>query len=363
MAGAVGVLAATGVAAAVAAAAPSPVHPREAPATAAPSPAPTRPPTTTTTTLPPTTTTTVPLPSLTLALPGCPPPPFTGPKPGPPWHPSRLVPDSALPATPGAPARSTSTAPVAGKGMWIWQYSQTDGGRTAEIVASARAAGLHQLWVRVGDSENGFYAASVLSSLVPAAHAAGLAVIGWGFPYLYDPVGDAHWTEAALDWRGPGGQGMDGFSADVETASEGVDLTARRASLYLGLVRQAHPHSLLVGTVFPPTDSQWATYPYAAIAPYVDVLAPMVYWGCTQPEAEADQALSRLSPLAPVHLIGQAYDMAPVGGRAGSPTPAEITAFLEAAERGGALGGSFWSWQSINGAEWNAVLAYPWSAR
>lgn len=363
VAGAIGALAATGLAAAVAAASATPSHPRAGsaakPLVVRPAPVATS----TTTTTAPTTTTTIPVPSLSLALPGCPPPPFTGPKPGPPWHPSRLVPDAALPATPAAPPRIASTTPVAGKGIWIWEYDQTDGGRTADIVAAARAAGLHQLWVRVGDSADGFYGGPFLSSLVPAAHAAGLAVIGWGFPYLYDPVGDARWTEAALAWRAPDRQGLDGYSADIETASEGVDLTARRAALYLGLVRQAEPGALLVGTVFPPTDIEWVTYPYTAIAPYVDVLAPMVYWGCTEPVAEADQAISRLAPLAPVHLIGQAYDMASVGGRVGPPTPVEITAFLEAAERGGALGGSFWSWQAIDPADWNAVLAYPWSAR
>jgi hypothetical protein len=306
------------------------------------------------------TTTTIPVPSADLALPGCPPPPFTGPKPGPPWHPATLVPDGSLPATPAAAARAASTAAADGKGMWIWEYDQTNGGRTAAIVDAARAAGLHQLWVRVADSENGFYNSSVLAALVPAAHAAGLAVIGWGFPYLYDPARDARWTESALTWRSAGGQRLDGFSADIETASEGVDLTARRVALYLGLVRQADPGALVIGTVFPPTDQEWATYPYSAIAPYVDVLAPMVYWGCTEPVVEADQAITRLGPLAPLHLIGQAYDMAPVGGRVGPPTPAEISAFLEAAQRGGALGGSFWSWQSIDRADWLTVGAYSW---
>lgn len=245
--------------------------------------------------------------------------------------------------------------------MWIWEWDQTEDGDAQAVVAAAKAAGLHQLWVRVADSGSGFYGSSELDSLVPLAHQAGLAVIAWGFPYLYDPVGDARWTDEVLAWRAPDGQQVDGYSADIETASEGVDLTARRISLYLGLVRQANPGRLLVGTVFPPTDSQWGVYPYGAIAPYVDALAPMVYWGCTQPVVEADQAITRLGPMAPLHLIGQAYDMASVGGRVGPPTPAEITAFLEAAQRGGALGASFWSWQAIDQPDWLTVGAYRWA--
>jgi len=305
--------------------------------------------------------TTVPLPSATLSLAGCPPPAYTGPPPSPPWHPATLVPDSALPPTPAAPPRAASTAALSGKGMWIWEYDQTDGGRVDSIVASARAAGLHQLWVRVGDSQSGFYGSAFLGQLVPAAHRAGLKVIGWGFPYLYDPAGDARWTGRALAWRSASGAGLDGFSADIETASEGVDLSARRASLYLGLVRRADPTSLLVATVFPPTDLEWGSYPYGAIAPFVDALAPMVYWGCTQPVVEADQAIQRLSSLAPLHLIGQAFNMSGEEyGRSSPPAPAEITAFLEAAQRGGALGASFWSWQAIDPAEWLTLGAYPW---
>src|SRR5581483_8603086 len=142
------------------------------------------PPTTTTTTVPP-----VPV-RATLA--GCPVPPHApGPPPPPPWHPTVLVPSKSLPAVVApAPWHSNLTA-VTGKGMWIWEWSDTDGGNAQAIVAQATRAGLHQLWLRVGDSKQGFYGASLLAQLVPVAHAHGLAVIAWGFPYLYDPVGDA----------------------------------------------------------------------------------------------------------------------------------------------------------------------------
>jgi uncharacterized lipoprotein YddW (UPF0748 family) len=243
--------------------------------------------------------------------------------------------------------------------MWIWQLAATAGGDAAAIVADAQRAGLRQLWVRVADSKNGFYGADELDRLVPLAHRSGIGVIGWGFPYLYDPVGDANWTVQALDWTFAGNH-LDGFSADVETASEGVDLTARRVQVYLSLVRHERPNELLVATVFPPTDSEWASYPYAAIAPYVDALTPMVYWGCEQPVVAVQQALSRLAALAPVHVIGQAYNMADEGGRTAPPSPAETDAFLAAARQGGALGASFWSWQSIDPEEWSAMAGYSW---
>lgn len=297
-----------------------------------------------------------------LPLSGCPPPPRpdsgSGGSGG--WRPSVLVPEEALPGAPEPPALVADTRPIDGKGMWVWKYRQTEGGNADAIVARAVAAGLSQLWVRVGDSRDGFYGADVLAALVPAAHARGLAVIGWGFPYLWDPAGDARWTADALAWRGPGGATLDGFSPDVEESTEGVVLTEARVRLYLGLVRQAAGNRLVVATVYRPTDTQWATYPYAAMAPYVDAFAPMVYWGCTEPGEAAAQAVDRLADLRPVHLIGQGYDMADEGGRVGPPNAGETERFLDVARRGGAVGASFWVWQEIGDEQWAAVANFPW---
>src|SRR5204863_4331844 len=131
----------------------------------------------------------------------------------PPWHPSVLVPDAALPEPAPPGGLSSDRGPIEGKGMWVWQMPATEGGDVAAIVRRARAAGLRQLWVRVGDSRQGFYGTSVLDRLVPAAHRAGLAVLGWGFPYLYDPVADRARTERALAWPAPAESRPEGFTA------------------------------------------------------------------------------------------------------------------------------------------------------
>jgi hypothetical protein len=271
-----------------------------------------------------------------------------------------LVPEARLPAPLPPSEPLADLDPIEGKGMWVWKYRQTDGGDADAIVARAVAAGLHQLWVRVGDSRDGFYGADVLAELLPRAHAQGLAVIGWGFPYLWDPVGDAAWTGDVLAWRAADGEPLDGFSPDIEASSEGVALSALRARVYLGLVRRSVGNRPLVATVYRPTDARWATYPYQAIAPYVDAFAPMVYWGCTEPGEAATEALGRLSSLRPVHLIGQAYDMSEDGGRAGPPGAEETTRFLDVARRTGAVGASFWVWQSIDAEQWSAMAAYAW---
>lgn len=309
-------------------------------------------------------------PAVSLPLSGCPPPPGPGPIGlGPDaWKPPVLVAEDALPEPiapdvargPVAPAPDGLSA-IEGKGMWIWKFRQSESGDAQAIVDRARAAGLTHLWVRVGDSRDGFYAGDVLDDLVPRARVAGIAVLGWGFPYLHDPVADAAWAAEAMAWTGPGGEVLDGFSPDLERSTEGVVMTERRARVYLGLVRQAAGPRLVVGTVYRPTDRLWASdYPYTAIASYVDALAPMVYWGCTEPGEAATQALERLRGLAPVHLIGQAYDMATEGGRVGSPTAEETGRFLGVARDGQALGASFWVWQSMPADQWGALSDFSW---
>src|SRR5205823_1681886 len=150
------------------------------------------------------------------------------------------------------------------------------------------------------------------------------------------------------------------FSPDIETATEGVALSDRRAAVYLAAVRKAAGSRTVVATVYRPTDRFWATYPYATIARYVDAFAPMVYWGCIEPGAATAQTLARLGPLRPVHVIGQAYDMGPEGGRPGVPSDDETWRFLDVARRGGALGASLWSWQEAPPRAFDVLRDFDW---
>lgn len=296
-----------------------------------------------------------------LPLAGCPPPPAPpdSAPPPPPYVPPVLVPESELPPPLPPAGGQASLAALDGKGMWLWKYRESEGGNPDAIVARARAAGVRQLWVRVGDSADGFYARSVLDGLVPTAHRQGIAVIGWGFPYLFDPVSDARWSADALAWRSSAGERLDGFSPDIERPGDGTALSDLRVRVYLGLVRAAAGNRLVVATVYPPTDSLWPdAYPYTAIAAYVDAFAPMVYWGCREPGAAAIQAVERLRELRPVHPIGQAFVGA--GGRPQAPDAAETTRFIDAGRRAGALGVSFWVWHLMADHQWEALSAYTW---
>ena len=306
--------------------------------------------------------TTPPVEAPALPLNGCPPPP---PKPGagtppPAFVPPHFVPEAELPEALAAGSWTASTDALAGKGMWLWKVKLTENGDANAIVNRAAAAGLRQLWVRVGDTESRFYAKDFLDQVVPLAHRRGISVIGWGFPYLFDPADDAAWSADALAWRGPRGEALDGFSPDLELNSEGVAVSPRRLEVYLGLVRKAAANRLVVATVYRPTDRLWTTYPYQAVSAYVDAFAPMVYWGCVEPGAATLQAIERLKALRPVHTIGQAYDSTADGGRTAAPSAHETNRFLDVSRREGALGASFWVWQYMDDEQWSAMSAFGW---
>ena len=288
----------------------------------------------------------------------CPPPPRPPGPPAPP-PPKAKVETKDLPAPVPLVAHHPNLRVVAGKGIWLttWRDSLVD---VPAVIAKARSAGLRQLWVRTGGTPQGFYGHHVLDALLPAAHAAGIAVIAWDFPKLSDPVADASRAVRTVTSTYDG-QRIDGFSPDIETINEGTFNAAPRVKVYLSRVRAAASDLPLIATVMRPTDYQLATYPYRAEAPYVDVFAPMVYWSCNEPGQLAAESLRPLAKLRPVHLIGQSYNMADEGGRPGLPTGREIWRFLDVAKRSGAIGASLYLYTETKAPQWTALSRYPWN--
>lgn len=258
-------------------------------------------------------------------------------------------------APPLAPAAPKKWLP-SGKGMWIYVPDKTEGGNVAAIVAKAKDTGLSHLWVRMGSAWDGFNVAPFMDRLLPAAHAAGIKIIGWDFPKL-DPMGpDLDRARTMINYRAPSGDKIDAFSPDIESPAEGTRLTPENAARYGAALREiAGPDYTLIVTVPRPAKER-PTHPYNEIVAGYDAIAPMVYWLDRQPDTDVAGALKFLSKYnVPVYPVGQAYDGSPEGGRKGVPPPEELFRFMRFAEANGAAGVSFWSWQAANQAAWNAV--------
>jgi hypothetical protein len=276
------------------------------------------------------------------------------------WTPKPLaapkVADAALPAALPRRPKAADLDAITGKGIWVtnWKTSTVD---VHGIVARAKKAGINNIWVRTGGTKQGYYGGLVLPELVPAAHRAGIKVVAWDFPFLSDPMADALRAKKAL------ATGIDAFAPDVETNAEGTYATSRRVALYLSLVRSYAGDRPIAATVPRPTPKRVASFPYAAFARDADVFVPMVYWSCNEPGLVTVKSIKILRRWLPVAPVGQAYDMAEDGGRAGLPTRAETWRFLDSARRAGAVGASLWTIEKVGAGQWSALSAYPWSGR
>ena len=266
-----------------------------------------------------------------------------------------ITPAAAPPAEVAAPPAAPKPIVPLGKGMWLYQLSMSEGGNANKVVAKAKAAGLTHLYTRLGSSKKGFYAQDELNRLLPVAHANGLKVIGWDFVYLTDPIADAVRSKAEIDYTTPDGHRIDAFSADIETGSEGVNLTAEGAAAYGAKLRElAGPSYPLIATV--PRPSPKRSFPFAEATAAFDAIAPMVYWQNRDPATDVAGAIDYLAQFnKPILPIGQAYNGGPEGGPDRDPPKEQLVAFMNTAMAKGALGVSFWVWNHATAEQWSAI--------
>lgn len=264
-------------------------------------------------------------------------------------------PPSLYPLTP-IPVPKAGPVPT-GKGMWIHVLGRAEGGDAAAVVERAKAAGLTHLYVRLGSSADGFYGGPGLDRLLPAAHAAGLKVVGWDFPTLSDPAADAGRALREISYATGSGELLDAFSADIETPSEGTHLSAAGVQAYGGMVRAGVPLGYPLIATVPRPGGRW--FPYSSLSDF-DAIAPMVYWGQADPVAQVSKSMSALAFLGkPVTPVGQAYDSAVDGGPSASPDRAHIKAFIGAAAAHGAPAVSFWVWDEATTEHWAGIAEAP----
>jgi putative peptidoglycan binding protein len=254
-----------------------------------------------------------------------------------------------------APPNVHGAVPV-GKGMWIWQPQADEGGNAQAIVDKAQHFGINYLYVKTGTSQAGFNAAPFLNALLPAAHKAGVKVFGWDFPYLDNIAGDVARASQAVHYRTPSGDRIDGFAADIEFRSMGVNLSNDTTGFYGYALRDAVGSGFPLVAVVPRPSPSVTSYPYESVTKMFDAIAPMVYWLNNDPAVAVRQTWARLAPLGkPIIPVGQAYDGATDGGPAGIPNRGSIHEFMGAAADFGATSVSFWSWEHATPEIWQAI--------
>lgn len=263
-------------------------------------------------------------------------------------------------------AVASPAAITAGKGMWL-MYADWKGNAPGELLAQAKADGIRYLYLEVATSRDGFYGGPALESFLAQAHAQGIAVLAWVYADLTNPAADTALARQAASFTTPWGVRADGVAADLE----GNQITAQTVTPYAQvLAASLGSERPLVAVTYPP--QMRPNFPFAALAPYTQVFAPMDYWHAVQAGysyqqvyqyvADSVSQIRSLSgdPTLPVSIAAQAYDMYGNGATgAYSPTGLEERAAVRAARAAGAEGISFYRWGTASSAEWS-VIATAW---
>lgn len=267
-----------------------------------------------------------------------------------------------------------------GKGVFIWQIQNCEGGDPHHIVAAALAAGLTHVCVKVADGSSSFPAPSFESATQAAIGSlqdAGIAVWGWQFVYGRNPQNTDERiarAEAEIAAQRVQSLGLTGFAIDFEITGHSR-LTwhgdAQDAHTYMQTLRNLLPGIPLAGASHRYAKRTHPDLPWDAFLGQCDLVMPQVYWVWSDDPAGQLRAswheYQREWPHLPYIPIGAAY------GEAGwTASPDEITTFLAEARALGLPAASFWSWEHARfdaanstwrGTElWDAIASFDWPA-
>ena len=244
---------------------------------------------------------------------------------------------------------------LAGKWVWIWNWRRCDDGDANRVAERLRAAGCRGAIVKAFDGSHWFAQGPSFRDICRALKAHGLAVGGWGYLYGRDPAGEA---ARAIETAQYGEADL--LVLDVETEfkdhPEAAEEVCRR-------VREA------LGPSYPLYYSTFAiaryhrSFSYEAFERYcgtgVGGTAPQVYWNAFRwPHEQAlawtyedyaalDVPPERMFPVAGLYREG----LTPY------PAPHEVRDFVRRAAEAGSHGVSFWSYEHMSEAMWDAVAS------
>lgn len=248
-----------------------------------------------------------------------------------------------------------------GTGMWLHDYSRTEGGNGKAIVNRAVKSALTTLYVRTGSSHDGWTGTEPLRSILPATKGTSIKVVAWDFPTLVNPGADAVRLARAANAVCAGCPRVAAVAPDVETAAEGTRISDHAVAYYYAVLRKKLPRNIAILATVPwPSENRTGRYPYARTAKMSDALLPMAYWYNRSPQTVTATSMSFLARYRkPIMPVGQGYDArldAPY--LPADPHPgASVMTFLLTAHQHGARAVSLWSWQTTGTQQWAALTS------
>jgi hypothetical protein len=253
--------------------------------------------------------------------------------------------------------------PLEGKGFFIWQIPNCDGGNPAAIAARASAAGLTHVMIKIADGVNWIYnydRETKIDYVPPVQRAlkeAGIQVWGWHYVRGDDPVG-----EARMAIRRTRELGLDGYVIDAEKEYRKTSKrpAARRFMKELRAALEDLPIALSTYR-YPRLHAE---LPFAEFLEDCDLAMPQVYFEqAHNPEQQLEKCVEQYMSLRPARPVVPTAPAYKAGGW--TPTPEDLKRFLVKAREMELRAVNVWSWDYATRPAlldlWKAVADFDWA--
>jgi hypothetical protein len=241
-----------------------------------------------------------------------------------------------------------------GKGFYIFQIPECEGGNPQAIASLAQAAGLGHVLVKIADGASPF-GQGVTAPVVEALKDVGIPVWGWHFVYGNDPAGEA---QVAIDRTLA--LGLDGYVIDAEDQYKHKPQAARS---FMTALRAGLPETEIALSSFRfPNFHQ--ELPWNEFLEKCDYNMPQVYWVESHNPAQQLQWSKQQFEALPIQRTfiptGAAYSDNPGDWK---PTESDVIEFLNAARGMGFEAANFFSWdycRKFLPKLWKAIAEFEW---
>jgi len=247
-----------------------------------------------------------------------------------------------------------------GKGYYIWQIRNCEGGDANTIADLAEQSGYSHILIKIADGASAYNVdlstgVDLVQPVAQALRSKGISPWGWHFLYGSNPSREADVAIQRLKQLD-----LDGYVLDAETQYEqpGKDQAAKT---FMNNLRNALPS-------FPFALSSFRFPTFHPGLPWVEFLdkcdynMPQVYW---LKGHNPDQQLTRcvnefqaIQPFRPIIPTGAAFTE-----YGWSPTPAEVTEFFQTARKLNLEAANFWEWSNTRRylpEVWTTIQNYSW---
>ena len=249
-----------------------------------------------------------------------------------------------------------------GKGLFIWQLWNCEGGDPEVIAAKAKAAGLSHVLIKIADGDYWTYnldpktKVDLIPPVLQALKEEGIEVWGWQYVRGRNPIG-----EARLAIQRTKALGMDGFVIDAEAEYQSTNKRTA-AKRYMAELRTALPDlPIALSTYrFPKLHR---TFPYSEFLAGCDIAMPQVYYEQRHnPDTQLEICVEQYMALTPARPV---IPTAPLYGRGKwRPSAQETTRFFAKAKEMGLSAANGWSWDVSSRPTyndlWSALSDFDW---